>query len=209
MNFNKIEELVIDYTKRYNLNLKTYNRNKELYRTYFKERKYHMIANDFFRHLSIETRVRIRKKNLGKKTLGRVRIPNRNDESIFQPEEFKNHCFVISISPRVYHSYEIFISVLIHELSHIVLFVTNHPEQDCEKATDIFVMTYGLYEHYYKIYPKGYTNHDYLSDEEIAYVYYYIVFLKRVRSGIFYRIYNYFKNRRFFKRRFVCFVMKL
>ena len=83
MNFNKIEELVIDYTKRYNLNLKTYNRNKELYRTYFKERKYHMIANDFFRHLSIETKVRIRKKNLGKETIGRVRIPNRNDESIF------------------------------------------------------------------------------------------------------------------------------
>jgi hypothetical protein len=162
-----------------------------------------MIANDFFRHLSIKTKVRIRKKHLGKKTAGRVRIPNRNDKAIFQIDEFKDHCFVISISPEIYHFYEVFISVLIHELSHIVLFVTNHPEQDCEKATDIFVMTYGLYEHYYKIYPKSYSDPKYLSSEEIACAYYYIVYLKKIRSGIFYRLYNYFKNRRLKKRRFL------
>lgn len=68
----------------------------------------------------------------------------------FTTPAFRQHRFVIKIRPDVYRSYEKFVCVLTHELSHLILYSTLNEYRDSEVATDVLLILYGLQDEFLK-----------------------------------------------------------
>ena len=146
MSEREIKETIDHFVEMYSFDLK---RNYKAYATYYKHNQHSEIIIDFLRRVKIPANVRLIKTTtrtcLSPNMAGCISL-NTENPILFASKEFKRIRFEIKIDKSEYESYETFILTLIHELSHLVLYSTLNKHRDSEIATDLFVMTSGLYE---------------------------------------------------------------
>lgn len=99
----------------------------------------------------------------------------------FASAEFKNRRFEISIDPTAYGDYEMFICVLIHELSHLILYSTNNKYSKSEVATDLLVLLYGIEKEFLVYRGHEVTPPGYISREQAIFAAEYVEWLRKKR----------------------------
>jgi hypothetical protein len=139
-----VKNVIDHFIEFYKFDLRPYNK---AYKIWFETGLHAEIIVDFLKRVNIPANVR-----LIKRSTGTVEQPNRTGY-IERPEppihflspKFKQFRFNIVIDPEMYNSFEFFITTLIHELAHLVLYSSWNKYKDSEVATDLFVMCFGLY----------------------------------------------------------------
>lgn len=167
---------VIDHlTDSYKLPLQPYNK---AYRIWFEKKLYREIILDFLQTYKIPTNI-----SLIKEKTKTSEYPNRNgyielntkNPLPFYSDTFKKNRFKIRVDEDAYDQFETFITILIHELSHLLLYSTLNKHRHSEVATDLFVMASGLYTEVSYIALDRKNTPGYITNEQIHFAHKYII----------------------------------
>lgn len=168
-----IKEVVDHFVDMYKLDLKTYYK---AYEIWFNQGLFSEIIIDFLQRVKISANTRLikvselPKSECGNSTQGCIFGLEINNQPLhFLSSDFRNRRFVIKIHRNCYKDFNVFITVLIHELSHLVLYSTYNKYRKSEVATDLFVMCFGLFSHM-----KSSGAENYITKEQIAFAKKYI-----------------------------------
>lgn len=169
-------EVIEDFISFYKFDLSPYN---QAYRFWFEKGMYKEIIVDFLNRLRIRANVRLIKGETKTEehpfSTGHIEGINLKNPILFLCKDFKNTLFTITVNPDMYKDFNFFIVVLIHELAHLVLHSTFNNHRESEVATDLFVMTFGLYEE--MAITKGQTydhGEKYIKSEQVLFALRYI-----------------------------------
>jgi hypothetical protein len=178
-----LRDVIDHFVEMYGFVLTPYNR---AYKTWFEHKLYGEIIIDFLKKLRVPANIRLKKcptATIDKPhRVGTIHGINIKSPIPFYSNQFKSLRFEILIDPSQYEKFEIFICVLIHELAHLVLHSTHNKYRMSEVATDLFVMSFGLYEEYDYIMRRMRKTEGYITHEQALYAYQYIQ-LKRKNAN--------------------------
>lgn len=176
-----IREVIDHFVDMYKFDLNPYYR---AYQFYFEKGPAFRreILIDFLRRVKMPAQIRLEK------------VPIINDSSpdargvilgiqkpfplLWNSDAFRETRFIIQLHEEVFSMFDYFISVLVHELGHLVLYSTYNKYRDSEVAVDLFVMTFGLYEQMLALVMRSQDSpgrDGYITKEEVVYAHEYIL----------------------------------
>ncbi len=168
-----VKEVVDHFVDIYKLNLDPYYR---AYEIWFEKKLVSEIVVDFLRKVNIPANIRIQKVSklpslgINRKTYGMIHLIEENGRPmLFCSPSFKSERFLIEIHEDCYKSFPLFITTLIHELSHLVLYSTHNRYRESEVATDLFVICFGLFDHI-----KSGGADEYITEEQVVFAQQYV-----------------------------------
>ncbi len=168
-----IKKIVDHFVEMYGLTLDPYYR---AYEIWFEKKLVSEIVVDFLRKVNLPANVRIQKAcklpslGINRKTYGMIHLVEENGRPIlFCSPSFKSERFLIEIHEDCYKSFPLFITTLIHELSHLVLHSTHNRYRESEVATDLFVICFGLFDHV-----KSGGVDEYITEEQVVFAQQYV-----------------------------------
>ncbi len=178
-----VKEVIDHFIDLYKLSLKPYYK---AYQIWFDRGMTSEIVVDFLRAVSIPANIRIKKVSVlpspmgtNLQTRGRIHIVEENGRPIlFNSQSFRSHRFLIEIHEDSYKSFSVFITVLIHELAHLVLYSTHNRYRKSEVATDLFVICFGLFE-----YVESGGADNYITKEQVAFAKEYVSLKRQYASA--------------------------
>lgn len=179
---HSIEDTIEHFISFYKLDLRPYNK---AYKIWFEKGLYSEIIIDFLKRINIPANVRLIKDKTSTtefpNRVGYIILPtDANDKPIpFFSAEFKKIRFIIHIDISRYEKFELFITTLIHELAHLVLHSTQSVYRHSEVATDLFVMTFGLYEQFEYVLLRSKESEGYITRKQALFALTYIEVRKK------------------------------
>ncbi len=175
-----IREVIDHFVDMYKFNLSPYWR---VYEILFEQSPFlhPEIVADFLGRLNMSANIRLEKVSIVNpdrpQSLGAIIGIQKPLPLFWNSDAFQKTPFVIKINEKVYGVFDYFITTLIHELGHLVLYSTYNKYRDSEVAVDLFVMAFGLSEQMVKIattWEDGERN-GYITKEEVMYAHRLIV----------------------------------
>ncbi len=178
-----VKQVIDHFIDFYKLDLRPYNK---AYKIWFENDLHSEIIVDFLKRVNMPSNIRLIKKPTRTSQyphrVGYVAIDTKNP-IYFLSEQFKHHRFEIAIDPDRYTKFEFFITTLVHELSHIVLYSTRNKYRDSEVATDLFVMFFGLYTESLFVAEQHEDTKGYITKGQVMFAHDYIVLKKAIRES--------------------------
>lgn len=170
--YTKQEKLMILYL----MQLDSYREKKShsliAAKTFFRQKEYAWVVKELKDAIGIPEYVVIRfriNNNIG--SVGHITLPV-SSVPPFEPVIMKDYKYVLEVKKQSLMSFELFVAVVVHELSHLLLYLNNNNLWEVEKAVDLCALVRGFYPYIkqQRIAFKNEIQLGYLSDEEFDFV---------------------------------------